>query len=317
MQHTVVTNQQKVDAQAEALSKMEGECKTIEGKISQLNVRQAEIREISSELKTKNNELKDTLSSKRLQLEELLALKRQLECQIVSSPDKLKRQLADSQSSLVAEQQEIKLAEKKYKELNQWVECVEGAVRDIASAREGVDAFATELDRQKQIQSVLTAKEQQIMGHKEVLKGVQQNILQVNRRVLRMEEKIAHQKQQAEQRSLEATTRMNRLQTEILQATNLKSDVNTRAEAMENEVHTLRKLVEAEKSAQEQVRASVLQGKVCDGVGVLGDCGHQGIVSSHGASGGAASPDSAHSHCRRRVVLFASSSRRRNRFPNE
>lgn len=244
---------EKKEEQAEYVNKMEADCKEMEGNISELNIRQAEIREYSSELKAKNNERKDSVAAKKLQLEELQALKRQLQGQIVTSPEKLKKQLDDTNASLHSQNTEIKSCEKKLKELNAWNECISNAAHDIKLAKEAIDGFAVELGRSREAQATVGSKEQQILSHKDVLKVLQQNNQQLNRKALRQEEKNATTKQHADQRGLDATATMDKLQNDIIRATNLKNDVKMKVEAHESELATMKKLVESERNVQEQV----------------------------------------------------------------
>lgn len=252
MERTVAVKQQKMDEQAEVVSRMEAEAKEMESKISQLNVRQAEIREGSSVMKNHNNELKDRLASKKLQLEELLVLKKQLQGQIVSSPEKLKKQLDDTNASLRSQHTEIRACEKKHKELNAWIECVSNATHDLGLAKDAVDGLSVELSNNKVASNNIASKEQQLAANKDVLKALQQNTVQLSRKVARHEEKNNTLKQGAEARAIDATTTMDRLQRDIIAATNLKSDVRAKVEALDNEVQTMKKLVESERSVQEQ-----------------------------------------------------------------
>jgi kinetochore protein Nuf2 len=242
----------KADEQAEAVARMDAEAKDFEARISELNVQQAEIREVSSSMKSRNNELKDSLASKQLRLEELLAQKRVLQGQIVSSPEKLKKQLDVTSSSLQTQHAEIKACERKLKELGAWNECVGNAIYDVQLAKESIDGLATELAKNKQASAAITTKEQTLGTHREVLKTLQQNSLQMSRKVARHEEKNAHLKQQAEARAQDATLAMDKLQTDIIAATNVKSDVRAKGEALDNEVLTMKKLVESERTVQEQ-----------------------------------------------------------------
>ena len=249
----LMIKQQKVEEQADDVHKMETEIKEYENKIGELNLKQAEIRELASELKIRNNELKDTLSSKTSKVEELRATLRQLQGQIVSSPEKLKKQLDDSNQSLSAQHNEIRACEKKLKELNAWNECVATATYDISLAKEAIDLYSNELNKHKTISSTLVTKEQKIALQKDVLKNLQQNTLQLNRKISRYEEKNNNLKVQAEARAMEATNVMNKLQEDIIHATNVKNDVRIKVDAMESEVFTMKKLMESEKSSQDQV----------------------------------------------------------------
>jgi len=252
VEKAVVLKQQKVDEQAETVSRMDTEARDMEAKISELNVQQAEIREVSSSMKSRNNELKDSLASKQLQLEELLAQKRVLQGQIVSSPEKLKKQLDNTSSSLQSQNTEIKSCERKLKELNAWNECVGNATYDVTLAKEAIDGLAGELAKNKQAGAAIATKDQTLGTHREVLKTLQQNSLQMSRKVARHEEKNTNLKQQAEARAQEATGTMDRLQADIIAATNVKSDVHKKGETLENEVQTMKKLVESERQVQEQ-----------------------------------------------------------------
>lgn len=252
IEKNVLLKQNKVDEQLETVNRIEIDIKDYENKISKLNIYQAEIRENSSQLKTKNNELKDIYTSKQLQLEELLNKKKILLGQIVSSPEKLKKQLDTTSNSLQLQYTEIKNCEKKLKEINSWNEYIVNAMNDVQLGKEAIDCLSNEMIKNKEVNNEIISKEQSLIIQKDILKTLQQNTLQLNRKIARHEEKNNHLKQQAELRAIEATATMDKLQSDIILSTNIKNDVHVKVEMLENEVYTMKKLVDSERIVQEQ-----------------------------------------------------------------
>lgn len=103
------------------ISGLENECRDIEASISNLNQQQVRLKEETSQLKETSAELKDTLAAKYQLQEELAAQKKALSSQIVSSPEKFRKQIVEVGQNLQNEQKDAKIAEKKVRELNAWL----------------------------------------------------------------------------------------------------------------------------------------------------------------------------------------------------
>ena len=118
---------EQTSEESKIISRLESECKEIEIQISRLNAQQADVREESAELKARNNDLKESIAARSLQLEECINIRKKLTGQIVSSPEKFRKQITDVAQSLQTEQKDAKTAEKRVRELSVWIGNVEEA----------------------------------------------------------------------------------------------------------------------------------------------------------------------------------------------
>jgi len=177
---------------------LENECREIEASIGSLNQQQIRLKEETSQLKESNVELKETLAAKYALQEELVAQKKQLGLQIVSSPEKFRRQIVEVGQNLQNEQKEAKVAEKKVRELNAWLTNVDEAQHDVTGAIEAIMELRAEVDRQKTVMAELEAQKQSIAAERTALSELSQNTQQVQRTAARAEEKLAQLRKQAQ-----------------------------------------------------------------------------------------------------------------------
>jgi kinetochore protein Nuf2 len=134
--------------EAKVISKVENENKEFEMQLSNLNNQQAEIKDECAKLKSINNQLKENLSVSSLQFEESTALRKKLSSNIVNSPERFRKQIVDVGQALQTEQKDSKTAEKKIRELNNWLTNIEeaqievnGGLSSIQELRSGILLF--------------------------------------------------------------------------------------------------------------------------------------------------------------------------------
>jgi kinetochore protein Nuf2 len=86
--HRLALLVEKTSEEANIIIKLESSCKEIETVITALNNQQADIREESAELKSRNSDLKDAIADKAVQYDECVNTKKKLSAQIVNSPER-------------------------------------------------------------------------------------------------------------------------------------------------------------------------------------------------------------------------------------
>ena len=157
---------EQTSEESKIISKLESECKEIEQQISRLNSQQADVREESAELKVRNNDLKESIAARSLQLEECINTRKKLTGQIVSSPEKFRKQITDVAQSLQTEQKDAKTAEKRVRELSVWIGNVEEAQAEVDAALDSIQELRAEVTKQKSVLSELdTVKQVRNMHH--------------------------------------------------------------------------------------------------------------------------------------------------------
>lgn len=240
------------DATDEKLS-LENECLEYENKITELNIKQAEIRENSTDLKNRNNRLKEEVSRKTSQLEELLAHKKQLENQIVSSPDKLRQQLASIADNLQQQQSDILYFLKKTKDINSWFSCIASSINDISNTKSCLESYSTNLQKQQKLINSITDKENLLISNKNISKEIIQSIALLERKNSMQSDKCNRMRHTYENSANEASETINTIQQDILTASSNRTATIRKAEVLEREAANLKKLSDNQKASQEQV----------------------------------------------------------------
>lgn len=177
------------------------ECKAIKNKINILNEKQAEMRDESTRLKSLGAKLKESSLEKSKKIKELQELKENYSNQIVTSPQKFKKQMADVNLSLQNENRDIKAIEKNSREFSAWIESVDQSLSDVNAALSAVQELKVETDRNKNFVTELENLHLTIHNKKQILQELQQNIQQSERQYSRLEKKTSDFKKQSSQQA--------------------------------------------------------------------------------------------------------------------
>ena len=200
------------------ISGLENECREIEANINALNLQQNRLKEETAALKETSSELKDTLAARYALQEELVAQRKQLALQIVSSPEKFRKQIVDVGQNLQNEQREAKAAEKKAKELSTWVTNVDEAHQEVNSAIEAIMELRAEVDRQKTVIGELEAQKQTFASEKSSLTELAQKANQAQRNAARAEERLQQLRKQAQVRNRDSQQATEDLHKQLIEA---------------------------------------------------------------------------------------------------
>jgi kinetochore protein Nuf2 len=252
------TLREQTAEEASIIASIEGECKDIEGQINELNHLQAEIREEIADLKLENTKLKDTLASRNLEVEDALHTQRKLQGQIVSSPDRFRKQIVDVAQQLQQEQSTIRTSERKLKELLAWTGHLEEAQGSVLAAQDSLNETIVEFNKHKSLLVELDEKKLQHGGKRDVLKTLDQNVLQLNRQTTRAEEKLIHIRKQSGSRGHDSQISLQQLNQQLHEAQDTRKQIRSQAENLEAECNRAAREIEVEKQIQKQVFISKL-----------------------------------------------------------
>lgn len=197
---------------------LESECRDIEANISAMNHSQVKMKEESAQLKSSLSELKENITYKSQLQEELQAQRKQLSMQIVSSPEKFRKQIYEVGQTLDNERKETKNAEKKLKELNAWISNIDDAQEEVRAAVDAIVELRTEVDKQKSVIMELENQKQEIEAKRVAYSELEQNVYQVQRNAGRAEEKLQHLRKQIAMRGSESQTAVEELHKQLVDA---------------------------------------------------------------------------------------------------
>ena len=123
-------------------------------------------------------------------------MRKRLSTQIVTSPAKFRRQISDVGQALQQEQQELRHAEKKHRELTAWTATIEDAQLEVAGALEAAAEVKAEVDRHKLCASELKQHQTQLANNQESIQAISQALANLSRQISRGEEKLSYLRKQ-------------------------------------------------------------------------------------------------------------------------
>lgn len=232
------------------IAALENECREVEASINALNQQQNRLKEEANQLREENGELKDALASRYAQQEQLTALRKQLGLQIVTSPEKFRKQIVEVGQNLQNEQRDAKLAEKKLKELTKWLGNVDEAHQEVNAAVEAVQELRAEVDRQKGVIGELETQRQAIAAERAALTELSQRAMQSQRLAARAEEKLTQLRRQTQVRGRDAQAASEDLHRQLIEAEAFRMQVSARVERQQGEVARLEQEMAAEAAQQ-------------------------------------------------------------------
>eukprot|EP01036_Dinobryon_divergens_P024818 gene24818-33300_t len=248
---------EQTSEESKMITDLEEECKSMEHSILSLNNEQEAIREESAALKAKNADLKDSLVKAVSLSEEDKATLEMLAGQIVSSPEKFRKRIIEVGQVLQAEQRDIKIADRKIRDLSAWVVNVDESQREVSGVLEAVQDIKLEVDRQKAVLSDLDQQKQLIAQSKVALSELDQTVHQLHRQAGRAEEKLQHLKKQAAFRGEDTQKSIEHVHQQLKNAESLRSQMRLQLDRAEGETVRIERECAAEQEAHEQTLADI------------------------------------------------------------
>jgi kinetochore protein Nuf2 len=231
----------------------ENDIKVAETEISELNIKQAEIRDEIADLKVIRHQIKDSISSRAKQLEEATATKKKLQGQIVNSPERFRKQIHDSADALQQEQHEMRQLERKSRELTAWLVQLDDAHAAATAALEAMQEVKAEVDAQKEAMGYVDEQKELAASKREALKTITQNAQHATRQLAKGEEKLAAIRKQADSRGADTQAELETLHAKIIEAAESRAKSKAKAEKAEAEALRLELEVENDIQNYEQV----------------------------------------------------------------
>lgn len=206
---------------------LERECTDIETNMTRLTEAQALIGEETVALKRESTELKDNIAQLTAKQSELSVMKSSLAAQIVSSPEKFRRQIIEVGQGLQTEQKDSKAAERKLRDLSAWLVNVEEAQGEVTGALEAMQEVRLEADRQKSLVLELDSQKQTTLANRAALSELDQNVHQLHRHTTRTEEKLQNLRKQASSRTEDTQKALENIHHQLIEAEAFKLQVGS------------------------------------------------------------------------------------------
>lgn len=212
------------------IQRIEGECLEISNKINDLNSKQTRIRDESNRLKAQSNELKEEVARRSNLLEELTSQQSHLKSQIVNSPEKFRKQIIDVGQGLRTEQNDIKAAEKKIRDLMTWISNLDDAQNEVNAALDAVGDLRNEVEKEKMLALENDQIVQNLQLKRQAMNELDYNYHHLERQVARTEEKAQLTKRQAKARESEEQKAIEELHQQLLEAESFRHQIRQRAD---------------------------------------------------------------------------------------
>eukprot|EP00752_Nemacystus_decipiens_P009344 g8351.t1 len=154
-------------------------------------------RENLARVKKDNNNIKDRVATAQAALNRAELEKKTLEAQVVTSPQRIVREVSDLQQSLEQELAEVEAETKKTQGLKQSVVVMGNARRELNKATVNIEEAATELRKQESAFKEVKNTQYKIHEKRSEFAARSSEKAELQRKLVRFDEKLAHLKKQA------------------------------------------------------------------------------------------------------------------------
>jgi len=226
------------------VAEVEADCAEIETEIAQQNKLQSAIRQESTNLKKKANELKDALATVDIELEEARAEERTWSAKVVASPARVRSEMDGLMASLEQEKADTAKSEREVQAVQRKVANVDRAramvaeatavLADIGSDRAKCEALAGDVRDAAAAVDALAAR----------TADLRDQIQDSSQHIGRVEESVDHARRQGRTKLDAAQEELDRAREELLRVEKGRRDGMARVEAGEAEVRALEAEVE-------------------------------------------------------------------------
>jgi len=225
---------------------VDNDCSELEAEIAQQNKIQAAIRDESTQLKKQSNQLKDTIATTSLAIQEVEAQEKRIQQQVVKSPEKIKARSAELRKELEATQAECQSSEKEI-ELNKIrIANVSRALTDTSEAiklaeevKEAQEKLKIATEKVDHVKSKHAKCEKEVISLGAIFEEKQKELNLVEKNI---EDNREHFKTKMEA----AQVPWNAANGELLSLEKDRRDGRARLEAGEEEVRILQQIIEEE-----------------------------------------------------------------------
>ena len=243
---------EKTAEESKEITKLEDECDRIKTSLQAANVKQAEIREESAFLKAENSRLKESISSSYLLKDNLDVMKINYQDQVVSSPDKFRKQISNVEYNLDDMKGGNKNLDKKTRELKAWTDCVDVAQLWIKKVIRSMNEYMREVDNQRQNHENLDKKRQEVEERRNELSQTNSYVDHELRRVHRVDDKISELRKQGSRRSKTYSENISSLHKDLIDCESAYIKSNIKAEHVKTDSIMAEKELEAARAQQDQ-----------------------------------------------------------------
>jgi len=236
------------EGEMEIIGAVESECREIEGKIGALNKQQAAIRHESGELKKRANDLKDRNATISLAIQEGAAEEKKLNGQVVSSPDRVRREMSNATERLEAERKESLQIERDAQKVKAAAANASRSAKDVAKAVQAAEEAEAEAAKLQSTNEEIKSANATIEDHREKENEAANAVAGHERTISKYEEKTAFLRKSASQKTQAAQTALLEQQNELMKVEKDRRDGMQRIAQLEQDVRAEERIMEEEEA---------------------------------------------------------------------
>ncbi|KAG7348039.1 Nuf2 family protein [Nitzschia inconspicua] len=252
------------EVQAESSIKMEEfdrvakECQELESDIARSNKLQASKREEATLLKKEVTTLKDELASATWTLQETQAEEDVLKGQIVSSPDRRKRELQMKKDYLEKEKEETRRLQQEITDGKAKMARLQQAIKDLQETMVLQRQVLDEASKYEEVKSQVEETKKEVEANQQKTAEIEESTEQAERSLFRLEEKLSHTRKQYNMKMDAVQDRLDVAREQLLIVEKERRDGMAKVEAGEAEVQNLKEQMKAEQEQTEEEIASMI-----------------------------------------------------------
>mmetsp|Transcript_61446 Transcript_61446/g.139091 ORF Transcript_61446/g.139091 Transcript_61446/m.139091 type:complete len:502 (-) Transcript_61446:292-1797(-) len=184
-------------------------------KVNAKNEEQSSLRHKSAELKEQNNEIKEKLSEFSLEHSGYVAETKKLQSQVVHSPERVRREMHESQRALVSERRDGEAAEQAALAASQAAKVCEDGVAKVHEASKAVGEILDLSNKCIEVSSQIKTREAAISANRKDASEVAERGAELERMNARLDEKLKHVEGSAEAKAQAAALASEELRAKL------------------------------------------------------------------------------------------------------
>jgi kinetochore protein Nuf2 len=250
--------QADADIQMAEYDEVAAQCQELESEIARSNKLQASKREDAAQLKKEANAIKDELATCSWTLQELQAEEEGLKLQVVSSPDRRKRDLEAKKQVLDQLKAEARKMQQDIADGKTMSTRMQQAVDDLKKTIVLQNQVLEEAGKYKDVDLQLQECMQDVRSTDDKTAELDEKTNEEERSLLRLEEKLTHMRKQAKMKMDAVLDRIDIGNEQLLIVERERREAKARVEAGESHVKTLKSQMDAEQQERERELRSII-----------------------------------------------------------
>lgn len=234
------------------------ECQELESEIARSNKLQGSKREEATQLKKQVTTLKEEVASAAWTLQEMQAEEEILKGQVVSSPERLKRDLQGKREYLEKEKEQTRHLQQDALDGRAKIVRLQQAIKDLQHTMMLQRQILDEASKLEEVKGQVEKTTKEVDANRSKTEDVQEQTDEAERSLFRLEEKLSHMRKQFKLKMDAAQDRLEIAKEQLIMVEKERREGKERVEAGEAEVQDLKIQMKVEKDQTENEIAAMI-----------------------------------------------------------